>query len=187
MKVFSRIPVFVWFLLVTLILVVGGVFIFWRLEGKSSGRLDSNGPIAVSKPVEGTVEYPIMGREHIAQGTAGSGYNSNPPSSGPHWPNPAAEGVYDSSLRDEQLIHDFEHGYVWVAYKPDIPAADVSKLRDVIKADGWKIVMAPRDKNDSMIALVSWGRVLKMDSLDEQKVKGFIRTYRNRGPENTPG
>ncbi|MBI2598945.1 DUF3105 domain-containing protein, partial [Candidatus Curtissbacteria bacterium] len=49
-----------------------------------------------------------------------------------------------------------------------------------------KIVLAPRAANDSKIALVAWGRLLKLDEINEQKVKEFIRTYRNRGPEKTP-
>jgi len=34
--------------------------------------------------------------------------------------------------------------------------------------------------------LVAWGRVLAMDEPDYAKVEEFIKTYRNRGPENTP-
>lgn len=143
-------------------------------------------PAAVSKPVEGTVDYDIVGRNHIASGTAGSGYNSNPPSSGPHWSNPAKNGVYDSQIPDQQIIHSMEHGHVWISYKNDVSDEVKNKLKEIVKEDDWKVILEPREQNDSKIALVAWGRVLAMDNLDEEKVKDFIRTYRNRGPENTP-
>lgn len=200
----KQIPTFVWFIVPTLILVIVGVWFFSRNPNLGAKDEDLGGKAPVSQPVEGTVEYDIVGRNHIAQGTAGSGYNSNPPSSGPHWPSPVKNGIYDSSLPDEQLIHNLEHGHVWIAYKPCEPGLQSSqaspdaglkpcapdevkaKLKEIVEKDDWKVVLEPRDKNETMIALVSWGRVLKMDQFDEAKVKDFIKTYRNRGPENTP-
>ena len=183
-----KVPILAWFLIPTFILVGAGVWFLSKsqgTEGMKEGTEDAR-PVAVSKSVEGTVEYDIVGRNHIAGGTAGSGYKSNPPSSGPHWSNPAKNGVYDSSLPDEQLIHNLEHGQIWISYKSDVSDEVKNKLKEIVGEDDWKVVLAPRDKNETIIALVGWGRVLKLDQLDENKVKDFIRTYRNRGPENTP-
>lgn len=198
----NRVPLLVWFLIPTFILVGAGVWFFSKNSGMSESDSGDVLPAAVSQPVEGTADFQIVGRNHIASGTAGSGYNSNPPSSGPHWPSPAKNGIYDQALPDEQLIHNLEHGHVWIAYIREteesseategssgpkgISDEDINKLKEIVKGDEWKIVMSPREKNDVSIALVAWGRVLKLDSFDEGKVKDFIRTYRNRGPENTP-
>ena len=194
-------PLFIWFLIPTVLIVGIGV---WFLSKPSvlGEQTDESKPAAVSNSVEGTVDYDIVGRQHIAQGTSGSGYNSNPPSSGPHWANPAKNGIHDQVLPDEQLIHDLEHGYVWIAYrpadavlrsstssaglKPGLSQDELNKLKEIVKSDDWKVVLAPRDKNEAMVALVAWGRVLVMDQFDEGKVKDFIKTYRNRGPESTP-
>lgn len=148
-------------------------------------KTNSCNPEAVSKPVEGTQEFECVSRQHINTGTGGTGYNSNPPSSGPHWQNPANNGVYDSSLPDEQLIHNLEHGYIWIAYRPDVSDEVKNRLSEIVKDDSWKVVLEPREKNDSKIALVVWGRVLKMEEPDYDKIKDFVRTYRNRGPEKT--
>lgn len=187
MNIFSRVPLIVWILVPTAIIIGLGV---WFLTKSDMGR-DSSGegetrPAAVSNPVEGTVDFDIVGREHVAQGTTVSTYNSNPPSSGPHWGSPAKNGIYDNQLPDEQLIHDLEHGYIWISYKPDIGDDVKGELKKIVDEDNWKIVLEPRDKNETAIALVAWGRVLKMDAPDYEKVKDFIRTYRNRGPERTP-
>lgn len=48
-------------------------------------------------------------------------YNSNPPTSGNHFPMWAKKGVYDRLISDGYLIHSLEHGYVIISY-------DCSKL-----------------------------------------------------------
>lgn len=179
------VPLIVWFLLPTLLLVGLGVWFFSKNQNLGS-KTESGKPVAVTKPVLGTVDYEIIGRNHIPQGTSGSGYNTNPPISGPHWPTPAKNGVYDSPLPDEQIIHSLEHGYVWISYKSDVPSEVKEKLREIVKDDDWKLILTPRDANDSKIALAAWGRLLKMDEPDYDRIKEFIKTYRNRGPENTP-
>jgi len=180
-----RIPVLVWFLVPTFILVGFGVWFLSKNQTVSQNQVLGEAA-TVSNPVEGTVDFAIVGRDHIASGTAGSGYDSNPPSSGPHWPAAANNGVYDKELPDEQLIHNLEHGHVWISYKPDTADDVKNKLKEIVEKDSWKVVLEPREQNDSQIALVSWGRVLKMDQPDFGKIEEFIKTYRNRGPESTP-
>ena len=195
-----RIPILVWFIIPTVIIAGFGIWFFTR-PSVLGEKADSDKPVAVSKPVEGTVEFPIVGRNHIAQGTTVSTYNSNPPTSGPHWPAPAKNGIYDTMQPDEQLLHNLEHGYVWISYIPTKPNSEssaeagvksglteeeVTKLKDLVKGDDWKVVLEPRDKNDSKIALAAWGRLLKMDDPDYDKIRDFIRTYRDRGPEKGP-
>ncbi len=181
----SRVPLLVWFLIPTILIVGLGAWFFSKTT--SFGQVeDSVLPAKVSNPVEGVVEYGIVGRDHISQGASGSGYNSNPPSSGPHWGAAAKNGVYETPLADEQLIHNLEHGHVWIAYRPDVSDDVKNKLGEIVVKDDWKVVLAPRDKNDLAIALVAWGRVLEMDEPDYGKIEDFIKVYRNRGPEKTP-
>lgn len=183
----SRIPILVWFLVPTVILIGFGVWFFTKSDmGHNPSGEGETRPVSVSKPVEATVDFDIVGRNHITQGTAGSGYNSNPPTSGPHWPAPAKNGIYDTQLPDEQLIHNLEHGYIWISYESDVSQDVKDQLKKIVEEDNWKIVLEPRDANETMIALAAWGRVLKLDSPDYEKVRAFIKTYRNRGPERTP-
>ncbi|MBI2587818.1 DUF3105 domain-containing protein [Candidatus Azambacteria bacterium] len=130
--------------------------------------------------------YPDQGREHIAIGAAHQVYNSNPPSSGWHHGQPANWGVYKEELPDEQLIHNLEHGGVWVSYRPDAPAQIIQKLEEIGGGYRAKVIVEPRAANDSLIALVSWGRVFKLDIFDEAKVREFVKKYRNQGPEFIP-
>jgi len=128
--------------------------------------------------------YPELGRTHIAQGSAEHPpYNSNPPSSGDHWPTPATCQVYINEVPDEAVIHSLEHGAVWISYKDKNDKDLIKKLTDITKGSGGKVLLSPREKNDSNLALASWGRVLRLEKYDEQKIRDFIRYYRNAAPE----
>src|SRR5579864_3213956 len=56
-----------------------------------------------------------QGQQHIQPGAQHVAYNSNPPSSGPHYPSPTPWGIKDSEVVDETLVHNEEHGGVIIA------------------------------------------------------------------------
>lgn len=132
-----------------------------------------------------SVKYDIQGRNHIANGTEHPPYNSNPPSSGWHYASPARGGFYDEPLPDEQVIHNLEHGDIWIAYNPDIS----DETKKVLKSfAGRYAVVSPRSENEGDISLVAWGRVdtfnAENGAVDEERIRDFISRYDNRGPEN---
>lgn len=136
-------------------------------------------------PIPGE-SLPSQGQEHIDPGSSHPAYNSNPPSSGWHYPRPAQSGIYDTEFPDEQLIHNLEHGHIWIAYKPDMPKDQIELLVNLAKGYGSKVIMAPRKENDTLVALVAWQHVLKLTAVDELQIKTFFDAYRGRGPENVP-
>lgn len=151
------------------VIVLGGG---WRL-------VSTTGP----KGQDFSQAYPILGRNHVADGAAVV-YNSNPPTSGEHYAVVAPVRFYDRELPDEQLVHNLEHGHIWISHKPDLPKKVVDTLKDL---SGGNVVVTQRSKNDTDIALAAWGRLDKFniegDSVDEQRIKDFISRYQNRGPE----
>lgn len=156
--------------LVGLALVAGGLWLAVRANGP-------NGP-------DYSQALPILGREHVAEGTTVT-YNSNPPTSGPHYPVPAAVRFYDQELRDEQLVHNLEHGQVWISYKPGLSVEIINSLKGLA---GGSVIVTLRSKNDTDIALAAWGRLDKFNvgagGLDKRRIKDFIARYQNNGPEN---
>ena len=133
--------------------------------------------------------FPIQGREHIEPGTPHAPYNSDPPTSGPHYPTPLPAGFYDQPQADEYLVHNLEHGHVVISY-------DCSKLTDcegvkqqlralVKRYNTWKIVAVPRKNKDAAIALTAWGWLEKLDGYDEARMTAFINAWRDKGPEHT--
>ncbi|MEX0918792.1 MAG: DUF3105 domain-containing protein [Candidatus Paceibacterota bacterium] len=131
-----------------------------------------------------SVAYDIQGRDHIALGADHPAYNSNPPSSGWHYASPARGGFYRKSLPDEQVIHNLEHGDIWIAYRPDL---DQKVIDDLESFAGQYVVVSPRSENEGDISLVAWGRVDTFDvvntTFDEGRIRDFIKRYDNRGPE----
>lgn len=127
-------------------------------------------------------EFPILGQEHIEIGATHIEYNSNPPTSGPHYAQPAEWGVYDKELPDEQVIHNLEHGGIWISYK-DVDGDTKSKLETLGKKYPRSVVVAPRSSNDKPVILASWGRLEKLESFDEDIIKTFIKRNMNKSPE----
>lgn len=126
--------------------------------------------------------FPILGQEHIAVGATHPAYNSNPPTSGSHYAQPADWGVYQKELPDEQAIHNLEHGGIWISYK-DIDEKTKSDLEAIGKRYSGSVIVTPRSANDAKIVLASWGRLEKLENFDETKIVDFIRANKNKSPE----
>lgn len=120
-------------------------------------------------------------------------YVTDQPTSGPHFAQPAAWGVSEREIPDEQWIHNLEHGGVVITYKPDLPAKDIDELR-VIAANltmrdeqtskkGFKVVLTPRAANKSAVQLSSWGYSISLDAVDKTKIQQFYRDRPNTAPE----
>lgn len=130
--------------------------------------------------------YPSEGRGHIAPGAPHPPYQTNPPTSGPHYPTPANWGIYTETLPDEQIVHNLEHGGVWISYKDPSDKTLVASLTALAKEYKSKIILEPRPANDSPIALVAWQRLEKLEKFNEAAVREFIKAYKDRGPEYIP-
>ena len=133
------------------------------------------------KPRSGET-FPILGQEHIPVGAAHAPYNSNPPTSGPHYVQPADWGVYQKELPDEQLVHNLEHGGIWISYK-DIDDETKLKLEAIGKRYSGSVVVTPRATDNAKIVLASWGQLLKLESFDEARIVNFIDDNKNKSPE----
>ncbi|MBI3631826.1 MAG: DUF3105 domain-containing protein [Candidatus Vogelbacteria bacterium] len=125
--------------------------------------------------------FPIQGQVHIAIGATHPEYNSNPPTSGWHYAEAADWDVYKKELPDEQLVHNLEHGGIWISYK-NISTTTINQIENVVRGQ-LKIIVTPRAKNDSPIVLASWGRLEKLQTFDEVKIREFINANRNKSPE----
>ncbi len=130
---------------------------------------------------------PEQSRQHITT-TNHPAYNSNPPTSGWHFPQPAEWGAYKEEIPDETLLHNMEHGGVWISYKPNISEELKKKLEAFYEKWGRKIIVTPRSQNDADIALAAWTHLDKFSvgEYSEERIDNFIKAFRNRGPEYVP-
>ncbi|MFC0503165.1 DUF3105 domain-containing protein [Micromonospora costi] len=106
-------------------------------------------------------------------------YTILPPVAGPHnqsWQNCMGD-VYDAPIANEHAVHSLEHGAIWVTYRPDLAADQVSKLADKVRGNE-KMLMSPFDGLDKPISLQAWGYQLKVDNADDSRIDEFIKTLR---------
>ncbi len=163
--------------LLTIALLTGLIWSSSREATKDKARL--------SKPLMGE-EIVDQGRNHVPDGTKVD-YNSNPPTSGPHYVKPKPAGIYNQGVPDGNLVHSMEHGAVIVWYQSNLPEDQIDQLKKIYGlADVSKKIMVPRDNLDVSVALTSWGRLLKLQTIDEVKIKEFIETNNDRAPEKAP-
>jgi hypothetical protein len=141
---------------------------------------------------------PCVASPHVAVGTDVQ-YNSNPPSSGPHFPIWADFKVYDKPVPRGYWVHSMEHGAVVLAYRcdgdaggcPDIVAA-LKSVADALPRDPLcsaetrvRVVITPDPLLDVPIAAAAWGWTYKAACLDVPSLIAFAKDRYAKGPENT--
>lgn len=145
----------------------------------------------VFRPAPGQ-RFPDLGRTHLQEGQPFAGYNSTPPTSGPHWPSVVPWAVYDSPIPDERIVHSLEHGGIVISYN-QIEPADLQKLKDLRarqprdRFGSVKIVIRHYDRiPPGTIAVAAWTVLDTMQGFDEQRIRAFVDAHMNRCCENVP-
>ena len=151
--------------------VIGGAVLLFKFGNTKPSDIPEQGEAIALQPAT-----------HIEIGAAHDPYNSNPPTSGPHYAQPANWGIYKQPLPDEQAIHNLEHGGIWISYK-DIDQDTISKLEDIAKRNPGSVILTPRPNDDTKISLASWGRLQKLTSFDQKTILDFIKGNKNKSPE----
>ena len=115
--------------------------------------------------------WEITERTHTANDVT---YPQDPPAGGAHAPVWLACGVYDEPVRDENAVHDLEHGSVWITHAPDLSAADRAALADQLPDNG---IMSPREGLPSPVVVTVWGAQLRLDGADDPRLGLFLEEF----------
>jgi hypothetical protein len=115
--------------------------------------------------------WEITERTHTADDVT---YPQDPPAGGAHAPVWLACGVYDEPVRDENAVHDLEHGSVWITHAPDLSAADRAALADQLPDNG---IMSPREGLPSPVVVTVWGAQLRLDGADDRRLGLFLEEF----------
>lgn len=169
--------VFVGIGLLTLVIIVGGIWLSDKSGTDNRERL--------SKPMMGE-KMTDEGAEHVGRNEIHTAYKSNPPTSGPHWAGVAGPGIKDEPVPDELILHSMEHGAAVVWYKEGLEQNEIDKIKETFNNSSGKKIMLARKDLDVPVALTSWNYLLKLQTIDEVKIKEFIETNNNRAPEKAP-
>ena len=164
--------------LLTLVIIIGGTWVWDKQESNDRERL--------AKPLMGE-KMPDQGASHVARGQSHPAYNSNPPTSGWHWGSGVAgPGIKDAPVPDELILHSMEHGAAVVWHQEGLEQNEINKIKEAFNSSFGKKIMLPRKDLDVPVALTSWNYLLKLETIDEVKIKEFIETNNDRAPEKAP-
>ncbi|MBM4418198.1 MAG: DUF3105 domain-containing protein [Chloroflexi bacterium] len=166
----------------------------WIIIGASAAILAVAAVLGVPAFVDALRPAPVLsfvdqGREHVDPAQPTPLYNSNPPTSGPHYQSWAPWGVHDQELPDPLLVHNLEHGGVIVHYNcPEACPELVNQLRDLVGSYRSKVILAPRPRADvpALITLTAWTKMDRLDAFDAQRIRAFVERFRDKGPELVP-
>ena len=115
--------------------------------------------------------WDITDRAHTTEDVT---YAQDPPAGGAHAPVWLDCGVYDVPVRDENAVHDLEHGTVWITHDPDLSADDVEALTEQLPTNG---IMSPREGLPSPVVVTVWGAQLQLGAADDRRLGLFLEEY----------
>ena len=179
-----------------LVVAVIAVIAVVALAGGGKSDTVSTGALAANATAAGCTykTFKSEGRDHTS---AKVKYKTNPPTSGPHNPVPAQDGIYapGNEPAPENWVHSLEHGRVLFQYKPGTPAADVNKMRALVQekvngSAGYHALMFQNNTSmPSQFALVAWTRSMTCDKLTTKSLdvmRQFRKAFTDKGPEFIP-
>lgn len=166
------------------------------LAGGEDSGAENNADLAAGARAAGCTftSYRSEGRDHTNEKVQ---YKSNPPTSGPHNPVPAQDGVYAPGNEPavENWVHTLEHGRVLFQYKPGTPAGEVAKLQRLAQeplndSPGYHTAVFQNNTDmRAQYALVAWTKLLTCDKLTAQSqdvMRQFREQYTDKAPELIP-
>lgn len=165
----------VW-VIVSAVLAVGLIITYF--PSAFLGHVATGGEVQVRGPGEA---IPSMGNAHLPPGEPFTGtYNSDPPTSGPHWGVPPPFGVHSSPIPREVQVHALEDGGVVINYDCELYPGDcqelVRRLEEITRSRE-RVLLAPYDLQEAPIALTAWQRLLNLEEYDRERILQFIRVY----------
>jgi hypothetical protein len=143
-------------------------------------------------------EPPLLPAVHVPIGSDIQ-WDSNPPSSGPHYPIWAAYQAYTTPVPRGYYVHNEEHGAIVLLYNcaDDAGCAQVAaalqSVSDAIPDDplcaqageGIRVrtVITPDPLIDVPVAAAAWGWVYKAQCVDLPTLEAFALAHYGQGPE----
>ncbi|MCI0635358.1 MAG: DUF3105 domain-containing protein [Actinobacteria bacterium] len=180
------------------IATVVGVGAYLILNVASPGEISAQAQEVAQTAGCGEVQTPVSdapGGQHLASGES-AGYTQRPATSGSHDPSPLPNDppVHTEPIRDENAVHNLEHGYVILYYRADDPGAlgddVVARLASIAEQED-KVLVAPHANlnEGTSLAIAAWNKLWECPAgigADDAATlaNAFIEAY--RGTSNAP-
>jgi hypothetical protein len=132
------------------------------------------------------VETESEGRDHLqTEGAPHAPYESDPPTSGPHYEIPADLGFYTEPLPPEQIVHNMEHGQIIIWYRPDLPSQTIDEIEELVNREAGATVAVPYENlaNDEAVVFTAWTASQRCEELSEEALIEFRKDFQGQAPE----
>jgi hypothetical protein len=125
-------------------------------------------------------------------------WNTSPPTNGPHYAVPAIWGAYQEPLNPAQVVHNLEHGGIFIQYGFRVPESTVEQLRAFYDDHQKGTLLAPLPQLGDQVVLGAWttssastpddgtAYLARCRSFDEAAFDAFFSAFQFRGPERYP-
>jgi len=156
---------------VVVLLFVAGLAVYFVT------RPSSHPAASVGVP-QGVQSFSNLARDHVSGHVD---YPQTPPVGGAHnavWLNC---GIYPNPVANENAVHSMEHGAVWITYLPNLPAPDVTTLRNAVRGNPY-VVLSPYIGLPTPVVASAWGVQLRLPSASDPRLTPFIGYYQ-QGPQ----
>ena len=181
--------------LVTIIVavVVLAAVAFAILSERQATEVAVGVPLAEARCGE-VQEVDALEGAHIKEGAPHDQYNSNPPTSGPHYEIPADPAFYSDPVEPERLIHNLEHGQIVLWYSPEASEEEKKWLEEIQSDEPIATVVSPYNVENGVVTLTAWlagededeagtGVLQSCAEVSQAAIDEFRKKYQGRSPE----
>jgi hypothetical protein len=195
-------------LLVTVGIVVaalaGAAFFFLGTGFVGGGGAGNEGAVRADLEDAGCTLQAVKakeGRHSLGPDEIGK-WNTDPPTNGPHFgfdqnstQGTVIWGAYSEPIQLARVVHNLEHGGVYILYGDDVSDDVVEQLLEFYDDHQTGTVLAPLPKLGDKIALGAWvaddsgaakGYLAKCTSFDQGAFSSFFTSFQFQGPERFP-
>ncbi|MFN8222329.1 MAG: DUF3105 domain-containing protein [Gaiellales bacterium] len=121
-------------------------------------------------------------------------WNTDPPTSGPHWGETAVYGIYTEPLQQARVVHNLEHGGAFIQYGGDVFPAEIEKIAAFYDDHKEGTLVAPYPVLEEKIALGAWiagkgrgqGVLALCTHVDRKAFTAFFDAFQFKGNERFP-
>jgi hypothetical protein len=133
------------------------------------------------------LDLPDEGATHIESRDDAPDYETDPPTSGNHWPDQLADGAFAEHPDPIYTVHSLEHGRIEIQYSPDLPEKDQLAIKGVFDEDPAGVLFFPNPDMPYDVAATAWTQLIGCPKFEGQAtidaIRDFRDIYRGQGPE----
>jgi hypothetical protein len=181
--------------------LIGGVVAALVIAGALYAAVGRGGSGADEASVRATLEgagctlksvKALPGQHSISDpGGTSDKWNTDPPTNGPHYGVAAIFGIYDDELEPARVVHNLEHGGIFILYGDEVADSTIRELEAFYDDHKTGTIMAPLPRLGDEFAIGAWvaegdeakGHLAKCKTFDEGAVSSFFGAFQFLGPE----